>query len=362
MNRIWALFVTLGLLASCATKERVPRELDDGLQTALPGSQQVDVNVLNSAISQIQNLQANSSSLLHKSKRYSGIDSLLVARGNHLVFERYFNQQSSGKPHLVASLGKSLVSAMFGRAVDEGLISGPQQSIYDLMPYPAIKNWHSGKETLTFHHLLSMSAGWECDDFSGRVQSCINLPAVPGYPYKSLLDLPLYARPGESFRYNEGAPAIVVASINAASGMLPAEFFRLAFMQPMQLRNNLFDKQMLTSRDMLKFGLLFLNNGVWNGQKLLSEEWIKKSTTKQIAPGTDKPEIGYGYFWWTRQFSYAGKQYNGYYAAGNGGQFLIVIPELDLVTVLTGSNYNDLTKMFQGMDIFEKYVLASLKN
>lgn len=364
VNHIGALLMVFGLLCSCTTTEREPRNLDDGLQIATPKSQGIDTKQLNSASSQIQDLQTNSSSLLHKSKRFSGIDSLLVSRGGRLVYERYFNQQSAGKPHFVASLGKSLISAMFGRAVDEGLIKGPAQSIYTLMPYSDsdIQNWHKGKESMSFHHLLTMSAGWQCDDFSDRAQSCINLPAIPGSPYKSLLDLPLYARPGESFRYNEGAPAVVVASINAASGLLPAEFFRLAFMQPMQLRNNLFDKQMLTSREMLKFGLLFLNKGLWNGQRLLSEEWVARSTSKQIETGSQTPGSGYGYYWWTREFEHSGTRYSGYYAAGNGGQFIIVIPALELVTVFTGSNYNDLNKMFQVMDIMKVYVLPSVIN
>lgn len=361
-NRVLLVLSVTFWLISCASTERSPKDVQDGLLVDSPQSQGMNSQILLQAAGQIANFDPNRAGLISKNRRYSGIDSMLVARGNTLVFERYFNQHSIKKPHLVASLSKSLISAMFGVAVDQKLISGVQQSVYQLMPYPDIKHWNLGKGTLNFHHLLTMSAGWQCDDFSQQAQDCINLPSVPGKPYKSLLNLPLYARPGESFRYNEGSPAIVVASINGASGLLPTAFFQRAFMQPMQLTHNLFNKQMLSSRDMLKFGLLYLNQGVWQGERLLSKEWISQSTKIQMDIGQSAAAKGYGYYWWVKDFVYHDQSYPGYFAWGNGGQFIIVIPELDLVTVFTGSNYNNIEKMLEVFEILEGYVLASIKD
>lgn len=93
----------------------------------------------------------------------------------------------------------------------------------------------------------------------------------------------------------------------------------------------------LRSRDMLKFGLLYLNNGMWNNQQIVSAEWIEESTTAKIKPNTT---LGYSYFWWTRDFNRHGKPISSYFAWGYGGQYIIVIPEMKIVVVLSGSNWS----------------------
>jgi CubicO group peptidase (beta-lactamase class C family) len=92
----------------------------------------------------------------------------------------------------------------------------------------------------------------------------------------------------------------------------------------------------LCPRDMMKFGLLYLNNGQWNGQQIIPAHWIKESTTPHIYPTAT---LGYGYFWWTRNFKWKDKTVSSFFAWGYGGQYIIVIQELQLVIVMSGSHW-----------------------
>lgn len=93
-------------------------------------------------------------------------------------------------------------------------------------------------------------------------------------------------------------------------------------------------------RDLLKFGQAFLDGGVWNGRRLVSEDWVKRSTAHQIAVPNGTPNAGSDGYGWHRHTLHAdGRNYQEYEANGNGGQFLIVIPELQLTVVFTAGNY-----------------------
>lgn len=106
---------------------------------------------------------------------------------------------------------------------------------------------------------------------------------------------------------------------------------------------------------MLKFGLLYLNEGMWKGKQVVPAAWVKESTTTKIelAPG-----FGYAYFWWTKQFSWKGKIVNSYFAWGYGGQYIFVVPSLQLVVVFNGTNWStDPTKYY--FEMMEKFILPS---
>ena len=115
-------------------------------------------------------------------------------------------------------------------------------------------------------------------------------------------------------------------------------------------------------RDMAKIGVTFLNKGVSNGKQIISEEWVEKSATSFPGndginvPGTDERNTGYSYSWWTKSFSDSGKEINMFYAAGWGGQFIMVTPELNTVIVLTGGNYHDKVRIF---NILTNYVIPA---
>jgi len=113
---------------------------------------------------------------------------------------------------------------------------------------------------------------------------------------------------------------------------------------------------------MVKIGATFLNKGIWNGQQIISEQWVEKSATSFPGnegidiPGEDSGIVGYSYSWWTKKYSKSGKKLKMYYAGGFGGQHIMVFPELNAVVVFTGGNFVTKRPPFI---ILEKYVLPA---
>jgi CubicO group peptidase (beta-lactamase class C family) len=92
----------------------------------------------------------------------------------------------------------------------------------------------------------------------------------------------------------------------------------------------------LRPRDMLKFGLLYLNEGVWQGKPLVPKSWVRESTRPHVVA---QPGLGYGYFWWTKEFSWKNAPVACFFAWGYGGQYIFVIPDARLVIVMSGSHW-----------------------
>ena len=109
-------------------------------------------------------------------------------------------------------------------------------------------------------------------------------------------------------------------------------------------------------RDMAKFGQLYLQGGVWNGQQLISKDWLEQTTEPVFILGDTRY---YAHHWWRKDFKLNNEIHNIPYAAGNGGQVIYSYPEFDLVIVMTGGNYDD-DLMFQNQEMIEKYILPSI--
>lgn len=109
---------------------------------------------------------------------------------------------------------------------------------------------------------------------------------------------------------------------------------------------------------MAKFGQLYLQDGVWNGEQLISKEWIEE-TIEPVQAFSDGTY--YAHHWWRQDFVINGTTHNMYYAAGNGGQVIYVYPEMELVIVMTGGNYDD-NLMLQNRPLIRDYILPSLNN
>ena len=112
-----------------------------------------------------------------------------------------------------------------------------------------------------------------------------------------------------------------------------------------------------TRRDLLKLGQLYLNGGVWEGQRVVSEQWVTRSTQPhaRVDEHTD-----YGYLWWLRGFTSGGRTYPAYCMTGNGGNKVAVFPTLDLVAVLTSTNYNTRGMHEQTDRLLCEYILATV--
>lgn len=265
------------------------------------------------------------------------IDSVIIVRNGYVVLESYSQLQGPHFRHQIHSCTKSIVSALVGIAIDEGYIESVDQSVLDLFPekFPRIKN--SDKEKITLRHLLMMATGLACEDsvrydFKGLKSMWQSDDWV-----QYMIDLPLIETPGTRFEYCNGASALLTAIIQKTTGMSGFEFARRHLFNPLKIEDVHWKSHHgitigysdLTMRplDMARFGYLFLHDGRWNNHEIISDEWVKESTQKQIS--TTQTD-GYGYQWWVM----APDRYG---ARGAHGQRIFVLKDKDMVVVFTGN-------------------------
>jgi CubicO group peptidase (beta-lactamase class C family) len=288
------------------------------------------------------------------------VHSLLIARHGKLVLEEYFYGMEPLRPHDMRSASKTFTSVLIGIARQNGLRVRAETRVFSAFQ---TSNPDPRKQALTLGNLMSMTSGLNCDDnrnSPGNEDVMQNQSGQPNW-VQYALDLPALSTPG-------GEHAIYCsAGMNLAAGVLRKltetwipDLFYDALARPLGITEyhlNLAPNGeaymggglYLRARDQLKLGQLYLNGGTWKGKRLVSREWVTDSTTVH-ATFTPRPpfdtEHGYGYAWHSRPLEYGGHTYRDYYAAGNGGQYVIVIPSLDLVVGITGGAYSEPRKYY----------------
>ena len=275
------------------------------------------------------------------------VHSLLIARHGKLVVEEYFHGFDASMVHDLRSASKTFVSVL------AGIVSlDPKTEVYkNFARYQPFANWVPGKASMTFAHLLTMTSGLACDDNDndspgneGTMQSQTRQRDW----YKYTLDLPLTHAPGDTAAYCS-------AGINLAGGVLanrtrqwlPA-LIDERLMRPLGITEyhvNLMPAGQaymgggvyMRPRDLLKIGQLYLDGGRWRGQQIVPSSWVKEST--RLHPEINAKNTD-AYMWHTNTIRVGDREYREIEANGNGGQLLMLIPELDLVVVTTAGNYN----------------------
>jgi CubicO group peptidase (beta-lactamase class C family) len=286
---------------------------------------------------------------------YADLHGVLVYRGGRLVLEEYFYGYHRDRPHQMRSATKSVVSALVGIAIDAGALAREnEERVLDRLPYAGYAHPHPQKQALTLLDLLTHRTGLACDDWD---------PASPGNESrvyetddwaKTFLDLPVVAARGTTARYCSAGVVTAGRMVERATGdRLPAYAQRVLF-DPLGIRAehvrwnftlaaenaSTFAQLYLRPRDMLKLGILFRQEGRWDGRQVISAEWVRRSTAAHAQVG----DQGYGYLWWHQWLSVptaAGRErVDMVVATGNGGQKIYLIPSLDLVAVFTGGAFN----------------------
>ena len=270
------------------------------------------------------------------------IHSLLVIRHGDLVLEAYFYPYSGETLHNWASVTKSITSTLVGLAVDDGSIRSTQQPIIDFFP-EYHKTLTGAKRKITVKNLLTMTSGLECGYEPGELEA-LAMQRSANFVAEAF-KLPIHTRPGIEFSYCSGATHVLSAIVSRATAMNAFQFARQRLFDPLRIKEVAWpdDPQGVSygwaglrmhPRDMAKIGYLFLHQGVWNGQQILSSNWIRRATSRQvIVPGSD---ANYGYGWWIGTKELSGV----YFAAGRGGQRVVVWPEKDVVVVMNGAGFN----------------------
>jgi CubicO group peptidase (beta-lactamase class C family) len=263
---------------------------------------------------------------------------LIVYKDDHIVKEQYFRSTDSLSPHDVRSVTKSVVSTLMGIAIDKGIIPSEDQKIGDYVR-PLVGTLDSGKANITIRNVITMSSGLSGNDLPDVTEynNWYNAPNQLQYT----LNKSLIQQPGQVFGYNTGASHLISVILTQAGGMSTLQFARQYLFGPLEITDRPWqqDKQgyciggaglSLTPHDMLKIGQLYLKKGMYNGVRVVSEEWIKKASTFKITTNGAQPfGPGYGYFWWTGSRD----SHEYFFANGYGGQFIVVVPDLNLVVV-----------------------------
>jgi CubicO group peptidase (beta-lactamase class C family) len=286
------------------------------------------------------------------SVRDSQIHGVLIARHGKLVLEEYFHGHDRDQPHDLRSASKSWVAVLIGAAMQVGVPINVNTRVYQTMLDSLPADLDARKRAMTLEHLLTMTAGYDCtdrgDDRPGDEDVMQSQTEEPDW-YLYTLKVPLVSTPGEKIVYCSIEPHLAGGVLQKlAKEPLPELFDRLVA-RPLQMGT--YHLQMtptgdaygggghrFLARDFMKLPQLMMNDGKWGDKQITSKEWARKST----APLRHlSPEQQYGYLWNSKEYPYKDKKVRGYFAAGNGGQIFMAIPELDLLITFLGGNYSD---------------------
>ncbi len=296
------------------------------------------------------------------SNTLKGVESVLVAQNGKIRYENYFSGTNSSTTNDLRSAGKSIGSAIIGLAIDDGIITNTQEKVYDYIPKSYQYTKDEEKSKITIEHLLTMSSGIGVyEDYYQETDDWLKTVLEPKLKYNA----------GTRTYYMSADPFLL--SVNLSERLpYPLEFYmHKKLFGPLGIENyilNTDDKGnpyfagglYMTPRDMLKFGQLYLNKGMWNGQRILSEKWINTSFKKHTNLESSPKKNAYGYFWWHDTYKVNRKSISSIEARGNGGQYISVIPELNIVIVVTTQNYNKRGAAQQTEKIIAEYVLKSI--
>lgn len=277
---------------------------------------------------------------------YQNVHSVLIYKKNKLVLEEYFYGHTKDMPHQLRSATKSIIGGILGIAMDKGFINNEQDKLlpYFELRYPEIQNLNSRKKSLTIENFLMYRHGLDCED--GNQDSKGNEIAMMESEdwVKYTLDLPMISEPGISSSYCTGCALTLGSLVEITTKRTIEDFARENLFRPLGISNydwvfepnkasmTNFSQLKLTSRDLVKLAKMYMDAGKWQGTQILSESWVTKTFRTE--------DSDYGYLWQEKNFVIDGKKYSSYQASGNGGQKINIWPELDMITVFTGGNYN----------------------
>ena len=264
------------------------------------------------------------------------LHSLLVSWRGELIFERYFNGRRPTSLDNIKSASKSIISALVGIAIDRGLIAGVKQPVAAFFP-DLLGNSRDARQAISIEDLLTMRSGLESTsnrNYGAWVQS-VNW-------VRYALTRPLLIQPGTSMEYSTGNFHVLSAILTKASGNSTRQFAQEALAKPLGFAlaewprdpQGIYfggNEMLMTPRQMIEFGEMYLNRGRSNGRQIVPAEWIQSSFTPRSR--SSRSEQLYGYGWWIREIA----EQQAYYAWGFGGQFILLVPELELVVVTTSS-------------------------
>ena len=279
---------------------------------------------------------------------YNNINGIVIIRNGHLAYEKYFNGKGPDDCHHVASVTKSVLSALIGIAIDKGYIKSVEEKVVDFFP-KYISDADKQKQQITIRHLLTMTVPYPFEDWHEPLDVLCQQQEWIKYT------LDIMGENGDlgSFKYSTAGAHLLSAILTQRTGKSARAFANEHLFTPLGMKeipdyqmnaygfDDLFGKNVkgwvhdpnghstggwgltLTTRDMARFGCLYLNKGIWDDNRVLSETWIREST--------EMNHNNYGYLWWLRQED----GLSTYSAMGDGGNMICCIPKLNMVVAIS---------------------------
>jgi len=333
-----------------------PEQTDDGWETATL----VEVGIAMTPLLQMK-------SYLNQQQDHN-VHSILLVKDGKLAFETYYpghaflyyGQDFQGEDILfdretlqcMHSVTKSITSICIGICRDQGHLQSVDQTVFSFFPQYAYLS-SPEKDQITVKNLLTMTSGLEWNEWDVGLHNSqndlIQLIRVTD-PLAFVLGKPLVDPPGTTFYYNGGTTNVLGEIVRKCSGTRLDWLSRFHLFDPLGITEfqwQYFQNGVvyasgdiyLRPRDMAKIGFLFLEKGVWKGERIISEEWVNESTQTFISLPWLGWTDGYGYQWWKRSYNYGAHYIPIYFASGWGGQSIRIFPTLNMVAIFTGSNY-----------------------
>lgn len=353
-----------------------PDQLDDGIRTAALEEFQIKEGVIKSMEDSITG------------GLYANIHSILIVKRNKLVYEKYFPgadvirgkgsvgfvNHSRDSLHDIRSVSKSVVGASVMIAIGQGKIKSVNDRIFEYLPEYA--RYDTGlKRDITIQQVLNMSAGFEWDEeipYSDTANSERRLN-YSADAVDFVLSQKLSDSPGSKFNYNSGCTQLLAAIIEEATGMQVDKFAAEFLFKPLGINKYIWVAMKdgkpsaasglrLCSRDLAKFGLLYLNHGRWNGKQIIPSRLIDQTFNSQIStPYKDSTyHIEYSNQFWVTTEMLEGKKVTYIQAQGNGGQIVLIDKQHDLVLVITAGTYDQSDLRKSSWDIYFDFIYPAI--
>lgn len=317
-----------------------------------------------------------------QAEHFSGITSVLVSHKGALIYEGYFEGTNDDTLHNTRSATKTLVAMVTGIAIDKGHLSNQHVPILPLFRDKFAQDTvEPRKLSITVEDMLTMSSILECDDSNSFSRGheermyivedwakfTVNLP-IRGFP--AWVVKPEDSPYGRAFSYCSAQSALLGIAVERLTKRRLDKFTQKHLLAPLGIEKIKWQftptgeaatagGTELRSLDLLKLGQLLLNQGLWNDKPIISKTWVQAMLTAYAEP---RPNHAYGYQIWRMPFTYNGESIQIWAMAGNGGNYVFISPELDLVTVITSINYGQSDGHPKSQRLFQEVILNSLTN
>jgi len=323
------------------------------------------------------------------SNSWHTIHNILILKNNKLVFEEYFKgyklnytapnlngeliDYSRTTDHPMHSVSKSVTSVIFGIAVKNGYITDLNKKIIDYFPeYADLLT--GNKANITIHHLLTMTCGLAFDEWTypytdtrNEFRQAMDIDD----PIQFILSKPMVSDPGTQFHYSSGSGLVLAAILEKVTGKKFLDYANENLFDPLRSEGGGWTSShsgltlassglYFKARELTKIGLLFLNNGQWEGKQIITPEWIELSQQGYINTiNLFYQNSTYGYQWWITSFTINGVSRKCFFAVGWGNQFMYIIPDLNMIIEFNCGNYADLTRTLP-IDMVNDYIIKAI--